>query len=395
MKTVLTRCILVSIIVVLLLSQTTVVNAVIPVDDGYGTSSSAYRGPYDLSAEHDVNRWFSKDPERCANNIKTIYQHLLTWGMTRSGAAAVCGSVYAECGGDYTVTESWVDWSSFKFGTTGLGMIGFTYWTLQADLFNTAESMGKQWTDLEVQLEVCKHYFGPDELISARLYDPSWDGKTEELAIWFTDTIERPAASVSHTSLRVTQAVAYYEEFADLEAVEYNGTTASGANAKPVDIISVTKEWELVGMPVKSDLTANARAVHLTQLQLDYKDANDVAEMGQYIEQRNEFDAWQTARTAIVFAGLVLVIYALFLMLGMLLDKVNGIFDISFVTLFSFGVIRCSSDTDALTNPRSVVSTKRAVIAVVTIAVVGVILVSGGVLPYLLRAVYWVYDKLR
>ena len=104
-----------------------------------------YLGEYDLSADHEVNLYYT-DPDKVDEILQIVYQQCLAWGITKNGAAAIVGNFKAE-GAEPTITEAHVGWDQFQFGKTGVGIMGFTWYSVQGDVFNTAHEMGTSWTD--------------------------------------------------------------------------------------------------------------------------------------------------------------------------------------------------------------------------------------------------------
>lgn len=396
MRTAHTRSIIIRVILILL-SVSIVVStySAVPSHDGYGSSGSQYRGPYDINAEHEVNKYY-QDSEALNGLKKAIYQELLTWGMTPQGASAVIGNIICESAGDPTRTQSNVDWEDFRWGSTGLGLIQWTFWSLQADLFNTAEKMGKPWTDLSVQLEAMKHIFGPGENCAVYLYTEG-AGSAYELAGRFMDDVERPA--VRNYEARGNAAVSVFNSFSGLDPESYTGVYDADGTAGEVSTgisasFTIASEWDLVGMPAKSGLSGSLISVRLPEAVIDYKDAITINQIGQDIRDRNQLNSWETARSIMVFVGMSLVVYTVFLLCCFILDSVNNFVDIEFVSLITFGAFHYTNDTDILTRGKRYLSSKRLFALMFTLFAVGVFLISGGLFSYVLRAVYWVLGSL-
>ena len=395
MKTVHIRSIISKILVALLLISivATPTFSAVTSDDGYGSSSSAYRGPYDLSADHEVNLYY-QDSEALDELRKTIYQELLSWGMTPEAAAGVLGNIVCESAADPSRTQSNVPWSSFSWGTTGLGLIQWTYWSLQANLFNNAHEMGKSWTDLGVQFKAMKDYFGPGTGASY-LYEDQ--GLTSyQIAGKFMDDYEKPA--VRNYEVRGNTAVSMYNSYSGLEPESYNGGDYdSEISVDEEGIVTLNAklvaEWELTGMYSESGLSEYQIRVSLPEALTNYNELNNVTQIGQAISNRNEFNAWATARAAIVFAGMLMVIYAIFLLLAVVFDNVNNFIDLSFVSLFTFGALQYAREEEDGIKAKGFVSTNRMVVVISVLMVIGAFCISGGVFSYLLKAVYWVFSQ--
>lgn len=391
MKTVHTRYITLSVVICILVSLMTITaNAAVSSEDGYGSSEYIYRGPYDIGKNHEVNL-YHEDPTKVDELQQIMYKEFLTWGMTPQGASAVLGNIACESGYDPTRTQSNVSWEDFSWGTTGLGLIQWTYWSLQADLFNTASKMGRLWSDLSVQFEAMKHIFGPGNGIDYLYTDGA--GTAYNLAGRFMDDVEKPA--VRNYALRGRSATDAFNKLSGLEPEEYGGdydseqsgdtdlSTESGLNS-----YRIVNEWELAGMPASSGISKELTSVRMPTTMANYKENNSLHQIGSDITLRNEFNAWETARVIIVFVGMLLVVYGLFLAMSMIMDNVNSFIDISFVSLMSFGALYYTRDMDTLTNPRRFISGKRLIIVIIIIIVIGLMCISGGVFSSVLKTVY-------
>lgn len=390
MKTVHSQSIFLKILILLLsFSFISTTLAAVPSEDGYGSSSSSYEGPYDLSAPHEVNVYY-QDAAALADLQVTIYQELLSWGMTHQGASAVMGNIYAECSYDPTLLQNWVSWDKFSWGNTGAGLIQWTYWSLQADLFNTAYRMGKSWTDLGVQFEAMKHHFGPSERSASYLYTEG-AGTAYDLAGKFMDDFEKPA--VRNYVRRGNAAVDAFNSYSGLSPESYSGTydvnsqgsTNSGVSSS---LVMSTSEWNLHGMPKASGLASNLRRVYRPESLEDYDELSSVTHIGQGIKDRNELKAWEVARTVIVFAGLVFIMYAVFLSVALILDIVNNFIDLEFVSLISFGALHYTPTPDKMCTNKKYVSFKRMLVIIGTVFCVGVLCVSGGVFSFIMKYLY-------
>jgi len=355
-------------------------------------AGNTYTGKYDLSKPHEVN--VHSDEETRNNNMKAWYQQMLAWGYTEEGAAAVLGNCARECGfGEADITQGGVDWEDFVYGGTGLGMCQWTFYARQDLLFDTAYDMGKQWTDLGVQLVVFDKEFNGSSTVEE--FKTSHD--LYALTVRFCDDYENPKNDDgSEYPRRYEYAQQYLDMCKGLKAKDYDGvfdtSSTSSSEGKADTSIGILSEWELTGMPVKSGLTANIGTLELgDRSSLNATDMVNIASIGDDISLTKTYNAWTTVRVIIVFVGLLMLIYALMLMLALFVDKFNNIFDFSMIGIITFGAIHFSDDKYSSNGEEDVVrttDTKRMVILIIAIALIGGILVSGGVLPFILRAVY-------
>ena len=379
------------ILLVVLLFSLEVVNAQVLVYEG-----ESYSGKYDLTASHTVNAHMSEDGYN-EKVMKVFYQQLLAWGCTEEGACAVLGNCYRESSGYNDVTQGQIDWDDFEYGETGLGLVQWTYYTRQNLLFDTAAEAGKQWTDLGVQLTVFKKEW--IDKYDIKNFKTSHD--LSALVNEFCDTYERPDNKGEEYGIRYNYALEWQEKVKGLEAKEYDGvlndssSDGSSSGDKKVELSGgIISEWELTGMPAKSGLTADA--VNLSFVSKDSKgltaeNRKDIAEIGTTIADTKTINAWVTVRVIIVFIGLLMFTYALMLLLALLFDKFNTIIDISLIGVLTLGMIKFSDDKYASNGEEDVIrttDTKRMIILIVVMVLIGGIFVSGGVIPAVVRAIY-------
>lgn len=397
-------------LLVILLNLICPASAVVTSNDGYGSSKHAYKGPYKLSSSHRVGLYY-RNPTALDSLRSDIYKELISWGMTPEAAAGVLGNIVCESAGDPTRMQNDVSWGSFKWGITGIGLIQWTYWSLQANLFNNAAKMGKPWTDLEVQFKAMKDYFGPGSGASYLYNDMNLT--SYEIACKFLVDYEKPA--VFNYKTRGSTAVSMYNKYSGLPPEDLShvnledgsrndtndGTTptegedSSQENSNNNPSFSVLNEWDIEGMPERSGITPSSVNVKLPDALSDYNDTSNIANIGQNIATRNEFDAWKFARCVLVFTGMMVFVYALLLILSVLFDNVNNFIDLSMVSLFTFGTLRYVRDKEGSQGVCGYVSTSRMVVIITVLMITGLFFISGGVFSFILKAVYWVLSLLN
>lgn len=357
----------------------------------------SYSGKYDLTKPHKVNQHYNpykdiSDTESCDAVLLACYQQFLAWGITPNGAAAMVGNFRAE-GWDTDVTQDWCDWDDFVYGETGIGLMGFTYYTIQEKLFNIAAEKGKLWTDLGVQLETIKQCYMP---LNDMFYKDGYSVK--DLAEYFCSEYERPA--VNNFADRTNYAQKYAKKFKNAKAKDYDGSLSSnsgGSDDGSDDVKTITggaevvDEWELKGMPTKSGLTADLKLPTLAKRSdLTTYEQYNLSSIGSDIARTSEFNSWTMARRWIVFAGLLMVVYTLLLSLAFLFDSWNTFFSISLVNIMSLGVINYSKDKYVLENGdnKKYVSSKRVIVLLIVMFLIGCVFISGGVVPMIVQTMY-------
>ena len=380
------------ILLVVLLFSFEVVNAQSLVYNG-----ESYSGKYDLTASHTVNAHMGEDGYN-EKIMKAFYQQLLAWGCTEEGACAVLGNCYRESSGYNDITQGQVDWDNFEYGKTGLGLVQWTYYSRQNLLFDTAAEAGKQWTDLGVQLTVFKKEWV--DKYDIKNFKTSHD--LSALVNEFCDTYENPDNEDGREyGIRYNYALEWQEKVKGLEAKNYDGVLSdsssdgSSSGDKKVELSGgIISEWELTGMPTKSGLTADA--VNLSFVGKDSEgltaeNRKDIAEIRTSIADTKTINAWVTVRVIIVFIGLLMFTYALMLLLALLFDKFNTIIDISLIGVLTLGMIKFSDDKYSSNGEEDVIrttDTKRMIMLIVIMVLIGGIFVSGGVIPAVVRAIY-------
>ena len=365
------------------------------VTDLGNTTEYSYKGKYDLSAHHDVNVYWNPkenlyDEESIDSILQTCYQQFRAWGITPNGAAAMVGNFRAE-GAEPTVLQDWVDWDDFVFGKTGFGLMGFTYWSVQADVFNLAAEQGKSWTDLGVQLQIIRDgYMHPeDKSIAKEFYE---DGYTvEELSDLFCAEYERP--KTNNFADRRSYSKDYYNKFKDLPPKDYDGSLASSSGSSQVDTITganITNEWDLVGMPRKSGLVSEVNIPTLAKREnLSITEQYNLVEIGKDISRTKEFDAWTTGRVVVIFIGILMMIYTLLMALAVIFDNWNNFINISLVGVLSLGVIHYVPNILLLKEEGvKYTSTKRMIVLLIVMFLISGLLISGGIIPFILQSIY-------
>lgn len=356
----------------------------------------SYSGKYDLLKEHKVNQHYDLHKNICDNeyldNVMAIcYQQLRAWDLSPEGAAAVVGNFKAE-GWAPDNTQDWVSWDNFVFGTTGIGIAGFTYYSIQQRLFDIAYEEGKSWTDLGVQLKVFKETYIP---LEDMYYSPG--GSVRDLAVHFCDNHERPQEGYENYDKRISGALYYYNLFKDYPKKDYDGSLSveeidySETDVETANFITITEECDLKGMPTKSGLTADLQLPSLVgRDSLTTAEQYNLAQIGQSVAEAKEFNAWTTARTVLVFIGLMLMAYTFILALCTLFDTVNSFLNISLVKLITLGAINYSNYDYKVLDGEDVkyTSGKRMVILLIVMFVIGCIFVSGGVLPFVMQSIH-------
>lgn len=152
---------------------------------------------------------------------------------------------------------------------------------------------------------------------------------------------------------------------------------------------SLVGEWELEGMPTKSALLEKQRMIYLpTRNDLTVNEANSVALLGDNISISNSASVFDNARICLSFIGLCLVMYSVLMLVAMIFDNVNVFIEMSLVSILTFGKLTYAPDENDLGEKKGLTNTKKLAMSIVLLLIVGMILISGSVLPIMSKIVF-------
>lgn len=159
--------------------------------------------------------------------------------------------------------------------------------------------------------------------------------------------------------------------------------------------IAILNEWELPGMPSKSSLDKGLTLrVFVDRSSLSISETRNLASLNESLELQKQLNLWQNIRVAGAFTGLLLITYAVILFLCMLFDIFNNFVDISLVNIMTFGVVHYNSEAESgISYEGTYIGTKRLVVGIAVVFAVGCMLVSGSIIPAVLRFIYVIVDK--
>lgn len=148
-------------------------------------------------------------------------------------------------------------------------------------------------------------------------------------------------------------------------------------------------EDDLVGMPIDGILTEDMLELMLPDLSgLSQNEKNNIAHIRDQMTNDTPL-ALRIVEVTTTVAGIALILYGIFLILGYVFDSVNSFIDISIVKLLSFGSIRLISKEEysALMdeNKKSYTSITKFYSIVAIVFVIGVLLVSGVVPKFIYK----------
>lgn len=150
----------------------------------------------------------------------------------------------------------------------------------------------------------------------------------------------------------------------------------------------IVAEWELAGMPTKSQILLQQAEVSLpTRNSLSIKETNSIAKIKDSIAISTEATMFDRARVLVIFIGLLLTIYSMFMFMAVLFDRVNNFVDISLVKIITFGRVTYTPGEESLGRV-GVSGTTKLCISSAIVFVVGLLLISGCVMPALGNLIY-------
>lgn len=166
-------------------------------------------------------------------------------------------------------------------------------------------------------------------------------------------------------------------------------SSSSSSSSSGVSLSSgIISEWDLVGMPSKSSLSSGYSKVDLPSYDdLDVSEMYSVNTIKEDIVSNNEFKLFDTVRVSVVFLGLLMVVYSVFLIVAYIFDRTNNIFEISLLSVISLGLLRYS-DEEEHANRKGYVGKNRIIKISAACIVVGMFIISGGVFSWGIRIYY-------
>ena len=163
---------------------------------------------------------------------------------------------------------------------------------------------------------------------------------------------------------------------------------STSSNSSSENSAELLSEWDLIGMPSDDKMSDDQSDIVLPALKdLSSKEAKVSLQVRDDISLSKKALTYDNARVAVVFVGLCFITYAMFLFMALLFDKSNQFLDISFVKVLTFGRLEYSDEVE-VQGEYWYASTSRIIVVSVVIFVVGLLVVSGVMLPFMMELVY-------
>lgn len=171
----------------------------------------------------------------------------------------------------------------------------------------------------------------------------------------------------------------------------YDGTALRGVSTtEVVEYKNLVKEYELTGMPTKSNLQEGVMRPEINSINDLTEDEKLVVSSIKETKEAEKLDWFQIAKNVISFIGFILLVYDLLLIVFYVFDRVNSFLNISLVSLITLGRIKVSlkedfaelSKEDRMSN--GYITLGKFIAIILVIGTLGGLMLSGTIS-------YWVY----
>lgn len=154
---------------------------------------------------------------------------------------------------------------------------------------------------------------------------------------------------------------------------------------------NVVKEWELRGMPSKSNIRADAQDISLPDGKgLSLADKTNIAGIKDDINSRHK-NIYQIMDISFSVLGFLLIVYSLLLSVGYVLDKSNSFINLSMVSILTVGKIKIVDKGETISEEMKkdgYVKPNAFYIRSLVIFLVGCLLISGVIQRLVMEVVY-------
>lgn len=228
-------------------------------------------------------------------------------------------------------------------------------------------------------------------------YSPvvGWDDEGDKPIIWDVagggktwDDFTANSKDISNFRVYESTKLKSKEAFAGANSTDTSDVdTANQLEA----YISVIKEWELNGMPTKSEIDADAQDIELPDgKDLSLADKTNIAGIKDDINSRHK-NIYQIMNISFSAIGFLLIVYALLLSVGYVLDKSNSFINLSMVSILTMGKIKIVDKGETISEEmqkEGYVKPNAFYIRSLVIFLVGCLLISGLVQRLVMGVVY-------
>lgn len=153
-------------------------------------------------------------------------------------------------------------------------------------------------------------------------------------------------------------------------------------------------EDEILGMPNQRDYTTDQQVPDMPDA-LDGDIAKQVAELQETIDARDTSSEVDFLRTSVALLGLISLLYGVLILLSWAFDKMNVLFEVSFIRVMTFGRNELLPDgMDPKERPENgkYITGSGVFVRVIIAVALGAILVSGGAYTLVYNTMNWFGD---
>lgn len=154
---------------------------------------------------------------------------------------------------------------------------------------------------------------------------------------------------------------------------------------------NMVKEWELHGMPSKSNMTKDAQDIELPNNKgLTLAEKINVSDIKDNMDARHK-NIYQVMSIVFSVVGFLLVVYALLLCIGYVFDRTNSFINVSMVSVLTMGKIKITDKGETISEEMSkegYVKPSAFYARSLVIFLVGCLLISGVVQKLVMWVVY-------
>lgn len=315
-------------------------------------------------------------------------------GYSDAAVSAILGNINQESGFDFTLEE---DASTVTSQGAGFGLIQWTggrrtaLETFIKDKYNGKNSLEAQVAFFVHETETSHAGVFSRERTGLGNLDSVLDQYyKEKYTSWddFKKAKDVNSATVAFMAFMEVPGLPHWENRGPIAegilknwAKEFKGGTGSSEGGKDtieanIGDSGLPKEWELVGLTKRKYLYESQNKIELPKGDsgLSVKQRQHLASIKEDVTAVDGFNLITFLRTLVAFVGILFFVWAIFLMVAYLFDRSNIFFEVSLVSILTFGSITVLAldETESRKVSASIIA-RRVILALV----IGYVLVAG------------------
>lgn len=315
-------------------------------------------------------------------------------GYSDAAVSAILGNINQESGFDFTLEE---DASTVTSQGAGFGLIQWTGGRRTAlenfikDKYNGKNSLEAQVAFFVHETETSHAGVFSRERTGLGNLDSVLDQYyKEKYTSWddFKKAKDVNSATVAFMAFMEVPGLPHWENRGPIAegilknwAKEFKGGTGSSEGGKDtieanIGDSGLPKEWELVGLTKRKYLYESQNKIELPKGDsgLSVKQRQHLASIKEDVTAVDGFNLITFLRTLVAFVGILFFVWAIFLMVAYLFDRSNIFFEVSLVSILTFGSITVLAldETESRKVSASIIA-RRVILALV----IGYVLVAG------------------